>query len=304
MDKAGQLAPGSHAMKRVVLACGLFLFICSGVTSAPHAAEPAAFTAAAIPRHPTAVLAGGWQAFLKQLGTAVGHPFHLKVYESYESFETALLGEEVDLAYVNPYQATKAVDRGYIPLVRDSSDLVGILVVLKDSGVNRLADLNGKTIAFPSPGAFVSSWYLQSLLSRKENIAFTPIYAKTHANVYRTVALGHADAGGGALNTFTDEPENLRELLRILYQTPPTASHPIMVHKRVPAHMRERIRSAILLMAQDEKGKVLLRGINMPNPVVADYKKDYARLKQLPSTAGREMKDREKGPTTRRDASR
>lgn len=151
MDNTCQISPSGGAGKRLLLACCFYLVFLGGQESL-EAAEQPPYSVAVIPRHPAVVLAGGWQAFLKHLGTTVGHSFRLNVYESYESFETALLGGEMDLVYVNPYQATLAVDRGYIPLVKDSSHLVGILVVLQDSGINRLTDLNRKTIAFPSRG--------------------------------------------------------------------------------------------------------------------------------------------------------
>lgn len=290
---------GDCAMKQSFF---LICFVITTLVSAAHAAEPRPYSVAIIPRSPTAVLAREWQPFMTRLAADVGHPFNLKFHESYEAFESDLLGGHFDIAYVNPYQAAIVRDRGYIPLVKDSSKLIGVLVVRKDSGLAGLADLNGRTIAFPAPGAFVASWYLQALLTHKEKIRFTPKYAKTHANVYRTVLLKLADAGGGALTTLNEEPENLRSLLAILYQTPATASHPIVVHQRVPADIRKRLQAAIMAMAGDDEGLKLLRGINMPFPVAADYKTDYSPLLQLRPIVETRSQDKEKGPTEADDA--
>jgi phosphonate transport system substrate-binding protein len=106
------------------------------------------------------------------------------------------------------------------------------------------------------------------------------MYVKTHTNTYRHVLLGKAAAGGGVNSTLSQEPEDVRANLRILLETPGVPPHPLSVHPRVPAKVHRAVVDAILKMAADPSAKDLLSQIQMPNPVRADYAKDYLPLEK------------------------
>jgi len=170
---------------------------------------------------------------------------------------------------------------GYVPLVRDrKSKLAGILVVRTDSPVRNVQQLDGKTVAFPAPDAYVASLLLRSFLASK-HVQVEADYVGSHSNVYRAVALGAADAGGGANTTLKREPEGLRSQLRVLYTTPLYVSHPFSAHPRVPRQVREKVIRGFFEMAGDTDGRALLKAIQMPSPVRADYGRDYRALEKL-----------------------
>jgi phosphonate transport system substrate-binding protein len=170
---------------------------------------------------------------------------------------------------------------GYLPLVRDKDPLAGILVARKDSGLHSVRDLQRKEIVFPSPNAFAAALYMRALLAEREQVRFTPRYVKTHSNVYRTVLLGKAVAGGGVNKTFQLEPQELRDQLVIIYETPGAAPHPIAAHPRVPEKARAAVAKAILEMGRNQAEKQLLAVIQMPDPRATDYEKDYRPLENL-----------------------
>ena len=156
------------------------------------------YTLAVVPQAQVSEIFERWLPFLKRLSRDTGVEIDLVPYNSFQQFETDLQKGVPDFAYMNPYQAMNAkTSGGYIPLIRDKADLVGILVAHKGSGINSVKDLSGKQISFPGPANFAASVYLRALLTEKEHVAFTPVYAKTHGNVYRTVSLDKAAAGGG-----------------------------------------------------------------------------------------------------------
>jgi phosphonate transport system substrate-binding protein len=205
------------------------------------------------------------------------------VYRTFDEFETELVNGFADFVYMNPYHylmARKA--QGYLPLVRDGSRLLsGQLLVRRDSTLQSVQELNGKTIAFPDPNAFAASLYMRALLQDKVKIHFTPRYLGTHANVYRHVIFGSVAAGVGVNLTLARErPETLAEL-RVLYETPGTAPHPLCAHPRVPIVLRERVAQAMLDLAKSEEGRRLLSGVDIPQPVRADYARDYRPLEKL-----------------------
>ena len=48
-----------------------------------------------------------------------------------------------------------------------------------------------------------------------------------------------------------------------------------------PEGVRKRVTAAFLKQAGDEPGKALLKDVRIPNPVAADYARDYGPLEKL-----------------------
>ena len=166
--------------------------------------------------------------------------------------------------------------------MRDGANpLSGILVVQRDSPIKSIKELNGKEIVFPAPNAFGASLYLRALLAEQEKISITPRYVKTHSNVYRHVILGEAIAGGGVNNTLKHEPPEVQAQLRVLFETPAVAAHPLVAHPRMPVEVRQAVTTTLLEMGNDAAWKTLLVEIQMPKPVKADYVRDYQLLEKL-----------------------
>lgn len=171
--------------------------------------------------------------------------------------------------------------QGYLPLVVDSKDrLSGILAVRADSPIRSITELDGKTVAFPGPNAFAASLLIRSRLAQ-QGIRIQAKYDKTHANVYRAVIFGDVVAGGGVNNTLERENAHLREQLRVLHETPGFAPHPFVAHPRIKPWQREAVTAAFIGLADNEPGRKLLDGIQIPRPVRADYARDHAPLESL-----------------------
>ncbi len=235
-----------------------------------------------VPQMPPATLYSRWAPVLDAVGKATGLCLELRIAPSIPAFEQELMTGQPDFAFVNPYHLVMARRaNAYTPLVKDGKvPLSGVVVVPVESDVTELRQLAGKTIALPAPNAFAASLLIRAELAN-QGIPITPSYVKTHANVFRAVALGDAPAGGAVNNTLEREPENLRLRLRVMYRTSQYAPHPFIAHPRVSRALREQVTAAILQLADTEAGQRLLDGIQIPKPVSADYAKDYAPLEKL-----------------------
>ncbi len=223
-----------------------------------------------------------WTPILEKLAEKTGLKFELIVPPNIPDFEKDVNNGLPDLAFMNPYHMTIAKHRqGYIPLVRDSANLLeGNIVVQKDNPIKSINELKNQTIAFPAPNAFAATLLIRSLLA-KQNIPITPLYANTHSNVYRTVALGDVLAGGGIKNTFTREPLDIQQQLRVLYTTPRYAPHPLAAHPRIPIKIRQEISAAFIKLANDSTNKKIFVSIQMTKPIEANYQKDYKVIEKL-----------------------
>lgn len=263
----------------------LFSFVLSGFLFARTSvafSEDKIYTLAVVPQLPPAEIHKNWTPFVERLSKETGVTIKLKFYKTIPDFEEAFLKGIPDFAFMNPYHAVMAKKKqGYIPLLRDKTPLVGILVVKKDSRIQAVQDLNGKEIAFPAPNAYAAALYMRALLTEKEKIKFTPVYVKTHTNVYRHVALGKTTAGGGVNNTLQRESDEIKAQLKIIYETPGSAPHPLSAHPRVTEKIRKSLTDAILKIATEPEHQNMLNTVQMPKPVIADYNRDYLPIERL-----------------------
>lgn len=269
--------PGWNALLALVMSV-----IGSWLLASQNAAA-AEYTLAVVPQRTPAITHRNWSPFLERMARDTGHRYLLRVYRTFEEFESDLSNGIPDLVYMNPYHQLRAHrSQGYRPLVRDdSTTLSGVLVVPRESPVKTVQDLDGQVIGFPDPNAFAASLYMRALLREKEKIRFTPQYFTTHGNVYRHVITGDIAAGGGVNTTLAGDRPETRAALRVVYVTPGTAPHPLSAHPRVRAQDREKITVAMLRLRDDDEGQRLLRAISMSNPKRADFTRDYAPLEKL-----------------------
>ena len=258
----------------------VFFYLCCMVSVA-HAKDT--YIWSVVPQFTGIAVHRDWTPFLNAIEKDTGYHFSLKIYDSIPEFESGFADGKPDFAYMNPYHAVTAKNKqGYIPIIRDSKRrLTGILVTRKDSAIKSLEDLQGKRIAFPSPNAFAASLFPRALLTEKYNIQYKTVYANTHSNAFRFVLLNKAAASGGVYRTLKRERVEVQEQLRVIYETPSSASHPIVAHKRVPNKIVNAVQKAIIALAKTDAGKAILKAILIPKPIAANYTRDYKPLNDL-----------------------
>lgn len=221
-----------------------------------------------------------WRPILNELEKITGLKFELVGSPKIPVFEKQYNEGAYDLAYMNPYHILTAYkSQGYIPLVRDSKKLKGILTVRKDSPIHSVKQLKGKVIAFPSPNALGASLLMRSILIEKFGVQFRNKYVQTHSSVYLHVVKKLVDAGGGVKRTFLHQPDILKKNLRIIYETPEIVPHPIAIHPRVSLAKRKLIENGWITLYSSNKGKKLLRNIPINNLVRTNIN-DYIPLKK------------------------
>lgn len=268
-------------MKKSILA-GLLLVLSAFTSTITMAAEKTIYSFSVVPQYPAAQLHREWIPVIDRIKNETGINLELKIAASIPGFETEFINGTPDFAYMNPYHAVMAKKaQGYVPLVRDSKQLTGILLVRRDSPYKSVQDLNGKVIGFPAPNAFGASLYMRALLTESFRIKFEPRYLKTHSNVFRQVVRGEVAACGSIETTLRDDLPEIQEQLHVLYQTPGVASHPIAAHPRVPNQVKMAVMEAILALQSDDAGRNILNEIRIKRPVKASYDQDYLPLEKL-----------------------
>lgn len=235
----------------------------------PAAADT--FTVGIVPQFEPIKLAEIWSPILRELEEETGHTFNMIGAPKIAEFEEGFLEGAFDFAYMNPYHflvARKA--QGYEALVRDGArELFGVLVVNKVSNIETVADLKGKTIAFPSPNALGAALLMRADLDRKFGLEYSQEYVSTHSSAYLNVALGQMDAGGGVMATLNRADPAVRDKLRVIYETTRTPPHPFVVHSRVDPDVAAAVQKAFLQIAETPEGQALLARIPMRQAIPA-----------------------------------
>jgi len=259
-----------------LIACVLAFCLC--LTALPLRAAPNVYSFSVVPQFERRMLFSIWQPIIDELEKRTGLKFELITSISVNEYESDVSKGGYDFIYVNPY-LMPALEDSYVPLLRDRAALHGILVVRKDSPLQRVEDLQGKTLAVPSMSALGASLLLRAELDRKYGVKMLPVIAKTHSSVFIHVINGLTDAGGSVQKALNEHPPKIQDALRVLYRTQDVPSHPIAAHKRVPPAVREAVRNAMLELGQTEAGRAMLEKIPM-QPVAATAE-DYHPLRAL-----------------------
>ncbi len=273
----------AHQLSAILFA--VFLSPLAGYLPGVHpqqalAAPAKSYSFGVVPQFEQRKLYEIWKPIIDDLEKRTGLTFNLVTTLKIQDFERAIGRGDFDFAYVNPYQMLQVHDtQGYIPLVADKTPIRGLIVVRKDGPLEKPADLNGKTMAFPSPNALAASLLVRADLENVYHVTVTPLYVTSHSSVYLHVAKDIAAAGGGAEKTLQEQDDSVRKQLRVIYITRSCPSHPVAAHPRVPKDDREKVRNALLDMSARREGKEMLQKIPAPQMIPVNYD-DYAILRK------------------------
>lgn len=265
-----------YAIALLTLACGTVLSL-----RATDGGMDNPLSFAFVPQQSASRIAEDWTPLLMEISRRSGVPLALRTAPGIPAFEERLGRGEYDLAYMNPYHyVIFHGSAGYRAFAREGDRrLSGILVVRKESPYRQLADLAGKTVAFPAPAAFAASILTQAEFRRRE-IPVVAKFVSSHDSVYRVVASGLQEAGGGIRRTLDAAPAEVRDALRVIAETPAYSPHAFAAHPRVPERTLERIRDAMLSLAGDETGRGLLKRVEFKG-IVAARNEDWDDIRAL-----------------------
>ncbi len=238
----------------------------------PAAAADAPLTLALTPsRDPTALQEAG-DAFVRTITRLSGIPMRAKVASDYAGVVEALRNRHVDLAFVHPVGYVLAHrEAGCQILVRDIWQgrvaYTARFYVRADSGIRRVEDLRGKTVAFVDPAS--SSGYIypmvlllkQGLVRDRDPKSFfkEALFAGTHDAALRSVLQGRVDAAASfdkAPELYLKDPVQVARLTHV-GETPPIPEAGICARPGLPADALARVKKALLAMKGPEHATVL-----------------------------------------------
>jgi phosphonate transport system substrate-binding protein len=246
-------------------------------------AEPRGYTLAVVPTMPAVTLHKAWTPFVQLLSKELDAPVELKLYEQLSSFLEESDAGRPDFLFTAPNMFFQSwVRQRWVPMVRGSRTLSGIVFVKKDSPYRTIADLQGRTIAFVGPRNLCSLITRQAMATSGTALDYNASFSGSTINVAKMVLIGKADAGVTLDASLALEAgEGMMKELRVILETPPYAPHPLAAHPRVPPAVREKVAAATLRLTETGEGRRLLADMRMGNPVRADFTRDYRRFEEV-----------------------
>lgn len=199
-------------------------------------------------------------------------------------FRDRILKNEFDIALIPPFDIVPVVDEaGYIPLARRPSKPASI-VVMEDSEIIQLDDLQGKTLGLPA-GTPVDI-ILQLLLREQGYVGDKQILFKKFHNVQaclHKLLIKSVDACGSptdidiGLKIFTNR---MGVKLRSIMQTQAFPHMLFVAHPGVSAVEREKLSQAILGKDKTEQGQNVYKALSKNTGYIAYKSRDYDSLRQ------------------------
>lgn len=268
-------------MVLVLVACGQHE---GGNTAGPQfaaQAPPASreYVFAIHPLHNPVRLFEIYQPVIDYLNRSIpGTTFRLEASRNYEEFEKKLYTRQLDFALPNPYQTLKSLDRGYrvIAKMGDDAKFTGVILIRRDSGIQKLADLKGKKVSYPARTALAATlmpqYYFQTH-GLDVNHDIENLYVGSQESSIMNVYLGNVAAGATwplPWEAFQKEHPELARELALKWETEPMINNGVVARDDVPAQLAARVAQLLDTLHTHEEGKTLLARMPLSRFELAD----------------------------------
>ncbi len=145
-----------------------------------------------------------------------------------------------------------------------------LFVVSKNSMISNIADLHGRSFAFTDPesntGCIVPCWVVRKQGNNPKDYFSKIIYTGSHDRSLHAVARGLVDGAGVdslVFYSFVETHPELKEDLRVIWESEPFGAPPVVVPAGLPESMKKQFRQIFLSMSQDVQGREILDDIGI-----------------------------------------
>ncbi len=262
--------------RRALLRAGLAA--CATSLGVPALGQRAASAASGLRFGTTPVFLDDQVGFLARwstyLSAAVGRPVEFVSRRSYRDIMGLLRTQEIEAAWICgfPWVMNQAQLRGLsIPLYQDRPLYQSYLIVpADDTRSTTLADLRGKVFAYSDPdsnsGYLVPRTTLMKAGIDPDRHFARSFYTWGHRNVVSAVAAGLAQGGavdGYVWDTLQAVAPALISRTRVAWRSETYGFPPLAVRATLDTDTEQRLRGALLRMAEDTSGRLLLGELNL-----------------------------------------
>lgn len=203
-----------------------------------------------------------------------GLKYEVSVPTSYTAVITAMGAGTVDVGWLSPIPYVMAHDRYGVRVAlktvrKGSTDYYSFIIVRKDDGIKKLADLKGKTFAYGDPVSTSGAIYPKHLIRTSgydpDTFFSNVIYAGAHDRVVMAVYNKQVD-GGAIYGQFGDDARNrvqtvLPDVLQkttVIAHSIPIPNDTVSLRKSLPPAIAKKIVDGLIAVSKTAEGRKML----------------------------------------------
>jgi len=231
--------------------------LCVGLVS-PALAQEMPFSFGVMPQRTPTLTAQYWNPILNYISTQSGVPLRLKLNKTPPEHEAMIQHGEFDFMYSNYQFFPWNEAAGYRVMARPwEAAIKGEIVVLANSPIHALTELQDKEVGFPHRAAFVGYLVTLDALLRA-GIHVQEVIAVGQEGIMGQLKAGRVVAAGVNSQVMRDFAKREQVDYRVLWSSEEYLNIPIAAHPRVPQEKVAAVRAALLHMADDPAGLQIL----------------------------------------------
>lgn len=213
-----------------------------------------------------------YQPLMDYLNSQLGEKlFRLEASKNYDEFDKKLFSSHFDFALPNPYQTLTSLEHGYTIFGKmgDDHNFRGIILVRKDSAIQHVSDLKGKTVSFPAPTALAATmmpqWFLHNHglnITKDIESLYVGSQESSIMNVYLGKSVASSTWPSPWLSFIQERPEVAAEL-KVMWETPNLLNNGLVVKKSIDSALVHRVSKLLFDLHTHPEGQSILKGMQL-----------------------------------------
>lgn len=200
-----------------------------------------------------------------------GANFRLEASKNYASYDKKLALKHSDFSLPNPYQTILAIDNGYNVFAKmaDDENFRGIIIVRKDSEINKVTDLIGKSVSYPAPTALAATMMPQFFMQKNGVNVLKDIdnhYVGSQESSIMNVYVGNTSAASTWpppwLALIKERPE-LAEELTIKWETPHLINNSLIARADIDPNLIKQVKDLLVNLHETQIGLEIIEQMEL-----------------------------------------
>lgn len=224
----------------------------------PARAELPSYHFAPVNQYGVALTAAYWNPIVAYVSERSGVRLQLKIGRTSAETTGFVLANEVDFVFSNHLFSPGRDSLGWRVFGRRNTPaLHGQIVVPADSPIQSLTQLEGRSVAFSGPEAFVIYKVPHAHL-RAQGVSVNVVFAGNQDAAFAQLFSGKVQAAGGNSQLVEGHARREGRQFRVLWSSPPFQDLALMASGRVPARHLRAVAEAFVHMHTEPRGRAIL----------------------------------------------
>lgn len=199
-----------------------------------------------------------WNPILKYISDRSGIPLQLKMARTAPESAKMIGRSEFDFVYSNAIFSPENTLAGYKVFARPSGEKIkGQIIVLEETPVFALEDLQGNDACFPAQTVFIGYLVPMNALLQA-GVEVNPRFAGNLEGCMAQLKNKRVLAAGGNSQVMYQYAQREGLKYRVLWKSEDYLNLPISAHPSIPQHIVSAVRAAFLGIAEDPEGMKIL----------------------------------------------